>query len=165
MTPLHPRGNVPARHSCEWRSIAETHITHLEEVRAQMVARCADAVAAARAEWEASEPTCSCCWVGRHETNGDAVPFLQPCAGQLVYGDWRVKQARAEWEADHEKNGGCTYFNEMVRLQRKCVALGTDVETYKRLALENGAARDHAIKEWHLSQDRAAEKKEGRSPK
>ena len=116
-----------------------------------------EAVTAARAEWEASEPTCSCCWVGRHETIGDAVPFLQPCAGHSVYGDWRVKQARAEWEADHEKNGGSTYFNEMVHLQRKCVALGTDVETYKRLALENGAARDHAIKEWHLSQDRNAE--------
>ena len=69
----------------------------------------------------------------------------------------RLAKARAEWEADHEKNGGSTYFNEMVHLQRKCVALGTDVETYKRLALENGAARDHAIKEWHLSQDRNAE--------
>lgn len=68
-----------------------------------------------------------------------------------------VAAARAEWEADHEKNGGNTYFHEMVHLQRKCVALGTDVETYKRLTLDNGAARDHAIKEWHASQARNAE--------
>jgi hypothetical protein len=135
-----------------------------EDVITQSFSRVDKAVAAARAEWEARRPqgtrsSCDCDWSGgpQRGTIGDAVPFLQPCAGHSVYGDWRVKQARAEWEADHEKNGGSTYFNEMVHLQRKCVALGTDVETYKRLALENGAARDHAIKEWHLSQDRNAE--------
>lgn len=37
---------------------------------------------------------CECLWCGTYRTIGEAVPFLKPCAGHEVYGDYRANQAR-----------------------------------------------------------------------